>query len=97
MYQCLCSHMLSGGASDSNLEDISSDGNRSTSRILSLLSGNAEPDAACTIGAPPILSRQNRPKTIRGEASSAIKFEDDDVLSEQGGEEMTKSVFKWFK
>jgi hypothetical protein len=82
--------MLSGGAFDFNLEDISSDGNRSTSRILSLLSGNAEPVTDCTIGAPPLSSR---PKTLREEVSNNIKFEDDEVLSEQGEEELTKSVF----
>jgi len=90
---------LSGAACDFNLEDITSDGNRSTSRILSLLSGNAEPDAVCTIGAPPLSSSscQNRPKTMRGEASNNIKFEDDEVPSEQAEEELTKSVFLRFK
>jgi hypothetical protein len=90
---------LSGAACDLNLEDITSDGNRSTSRILSLLSGNAEPDAVCTIGAPPLSSssRQNRPKTMREEASNNIKFEDDEIPSEQAEEELTKSVFMRFK
>lgn len=81
--------IISVGASDSNSEEISSDGNRSTSRILSLLSGNAEPEAILEV--PPHLTRQNQPKTNR-EVSSTIKFEDDEVQDKQGEEEMTKFV-----
>lgn len=82
------------GGYESKEEDISSDGNRSASRILSLLSGNAEPEANFEDKAPPTLAR---PSTIRQEVSSKIKFEDDEVQLEHGGEELTKYAREFLK